>query len=92
MKIHPLILWFVLPILSAGCHSGTQTAHTPQPRIEGGKIALLEGSPQMASVLVEPAQPCERSISHFNGRLMWDDDVTVRIFTPFAGRVIKILA
>ena len=92
MKINPLILSLVLPILPAGCHSGTQTAQTPQPRIEGGKVALLEGSPQMASVLVEPAQPCARSISHFNGRLVWDDDVTVRIFTPFAGRVIKIPA
>jgi len=92
MKINPLILSFVLPILPAACHSGTQTAQTPQPRIEGGKVALLEGSPQMASVLAETAQPCERSISHFNGRLVWDDDVTVRIFTPFAGRVIKIPA
>jgi membrane fusion protein, heavy metal efflux system len=92
MKIHPPILSLVLSIPLAGCHPGTQTAETPLPRIEGGKVALLEGSPQMASVLAETAQPCERSISHFNGRLVWDDDVTVRIFTPFAGRVIKIPA
>ena len=92
MKIHPPILSLVLSIPLAGCHPGTQTTETPLPRIEGGKVALLEGSPQMASVLVETAQPCERSISHFNGRLVWDDDVTVRIFTPFAGRVIKIPA
>ena len=27
-----------------------------------------------------------------SGRLTWNDDVTVRIFTPFAGRVRKITA
>jgi len=92
MKIHPSILSLFLSIPLAGCHPAMQNAETPLPRIEGGKVALLEGSPQMASVLAETAQPCERSISHFNGRLVWDDDVTVRIFTPFAGRVIKIPA
>ena len=89
----PLLLLGIVPAWLAvtGCHrEATANATAPAARAEGDKVILPQGSPQAASVTLESAQPCKAAVAHLNGRLMWDDDVTVRVFTPFAGRVTKI--
>ena len=49
-------------------------------------------APQLASIKVEAAQPRTLALTHLTGRLYWNDDRTVRVFTPVAGRVIAIRA
>jgi cobalt-zinc-cadmium efflux system membrane fusion protein len=46
----------------------------------------------VASLVVEPVEACKGSAFGLNGRLVWDDGVTVRVFSPFSGRVSKVLA
>ena len=40
---------------------------------------------------MQTAQPASTGTNQLFGRLIWNDDVTVRVFTPFGGRVRKIL-
>jgi len=83
----------LLAALLSGCHSEeSKTEARSAPQVQGDKLTFPADSPQMAALVVEPVEPCKGSAIRMNGRLIWDDDVTVRVFTPFAGRVIKILA
>jgi cobalt-zinc-cadmium efflux system membrane fusion protein len=41
---------------------------------------------------VETAEPRKLAITHLTGRLYWNEETTVRIFTPVAGRVISVRA
>jgi cobalt-zinc-cadmium efflux system membrane fusion protein len=75
-----------------GCKEKPKAAETPELKIEGEKIILTDGAPQKTSLAVETAEPLKMSITHLTGRLMWNDDATVRIFTPVAGRVSEVTA
>jgi cobalt-zinc-cadmium efflux system membrane fusion protein len=62
------------------------------PQVSGDEVAFAAGSPQLDSLTVETAQPRTMAVRHLTGRLYWNDDVTVRIFTPVAGRVSAVVA
>src|SRR3954454_24557453 len=82
-----------LSLLLLGCHSPEKEAEAPSaPQVQGEKVLFPKDSPQLAALAVEAAEVCKGSASRLNGRLVWDDDLTVRVFIPFAGRVTKILA
>jgi cobalt-zinc-cadmium efflux system membrane fusion protein len=40
----------------------------------------------------EKIEPRREAVLRFTGRLVWDEDRTVRVFTPFSGRVLAIAA
>lgn len=44
-----------------------------------------------AAVVSEPCKPRSSWALKLNGRVTWDDNVTTRLFSPFAGRVARIL-
>ncbi len=91
MKTRSLILALV-PALLAGCHSASHSPGDPPGcRVEGETVVLPEGSPQLASLTLETVEPVKSAPIQLNGRLVWDDNVTVRVFSPFAGRVSQIL-
>jgi cobalt-zinc-cadmium efflux system membrane fusion protein len=93
MKMRKMIGWLLLPGVMVGCRSShNQLDDALAPRVDGDKIILPQGSPQMAALAIARVEPCQGPEIHLNGRLVWDDDVTVRVFTPFAGRVTRILA
>jgi len=75
-----------------GCKVEKKAAEVPQPKVEGDKVIMAEDAPQRTSLSVETAEPRKLSLTKLTGRLMWNDDATVRIFTPVAGRVSAILA
>jgi cobalt-zinc-cadmium efflux system membrane fusion protein len=77
----------------AGCakKESTLTSEPPAPQVAGEEVTFAAGSPQLDSLMVETAQPRTMAIRHLTGRLYWNDDVTVRIFTPVAGRVSAVL-
>src|SRR5438876_661785 len=93
MKTNLLPLIPLLPLLAAGCRSGqTKTETSFAPEVQGEKVVFPKDSPQMAALEVEPVEVCKGAATRLNGRLVWDDTVTVRVFTPFAGRVARVLA
>ncbi|MDB6020149.1 MAG: Efflux transporter, family, subunit, partial [Pedosphaera sp.] len=76
-----------------GCHAAEKpVAETPAPKVDGEKVIIPADAPQKTSLSVETAEPRKLAITHLTGRLLWNDDATVRIFTPVAGRVSAIVA
>ena len=61
------------------------------PKITGDTIVFASGSPQVAAFELAPAELHAPASTQLSGRLIWNEDVTVRVFTPFAGRVQKIM-
>ncbi|MDQ6632781.1 MAG: efflux RND transporter periplasmic adaptor subunit [Verrucomicrobiota bacterium] len=94
-KINIKFMWmnFLLcaAFICAGCkHEEKQAAQSPPPKIEGDKIAISQTGPQASGFVVESAEARKNTSLLVNGKLIWNDDATVRVFSPVAGRVNKI--
>jgi len=76
--------------LLCACSDTTQKAVAPQPRVEGQAVTFAPGSPQVAALTSEQIEPRREARLRFNGRLIWDENRTVRVFSPFSGRVQSI--
>src|SRR5690348_16118487 len=90
MKKISLIIIYLL--LVTACSRAQQEALPDEPRTEGDSILFAANAPELSSIqsqviTMQPVPPM-----HLNGRVTWNEDKTVRIYTPFAGRVERILA
>lgn len=92
MKTIRILNYFLLTLLLAGCQRETAPEAPADPKVNGEKISFPAGSPQLASLAFATAELHAPASTTLSGRLIWNDDVTVRVFTPFAGRVKKITA
>ncbi len=84
-----------LVLLATGCIRKQAGAAEPPgastgARTDDGAVIFPAGSPQLASVSVEPVEATRTTKLRIHGRLAWDESVTARVFTPFAGRVTAI--
>lgn len=81
-------------LVLAGCGHKETAAPTDEgaPQVNGDEVVFPAGAPQLDSIVSAAAQPRTVAIKHVTGRLYWNDDTTVRIFTPVFGRVTKVLA
>jgi cobalt-zinc-cadmium efflux system membrane fusion protein len=73
-----------------GCNSEKKASEVPEPKVNGDTITMPANSPQRAALAVEPVGAEQPAFVPLTGRLVWDDDETVRVFTPFAGIVRKL--
>ena len=78
--------------LIAGCDKPAKKDVVPEAKVDGEIITFPQGSPQLASLTSQAAIERPETALVLNGRLTWNEDKTVRIYTPFAGRVSRILA
>jgi cobalt-zinc-cadmium efflux system membrane fusion protein len=85
-----LCLLLLVGAVLAGCDNGAKKPQAPQPRVEGQAIIFPAGSPQTAALVSEQIAPRREAVLRFNGRLVWDEDRTVRVASPFSGRVQQI--
>ncbi len=90
MKASSIFHLVVLSALLLGCHAQKKSSEALEPKVEGEKISLPEGSAQRNALTVEAAQPRQVTTISLTGRLIWNDEATVRVFTPVAGRVTAI--
>jgi cobalt-zinc-cadmium efflux system membrane fusion protein len=77
-------------VLLAGCHSNKNEEEVPEAKVNGETVSMATNSPQLAALTVEPVGAEEPAFVPLTGRLVWDEDATVRVFTPFAGIVRKL--
>lgn len=78
--------------LLAGCGHRDAAPAEPRPEVTGQSVVFPASAPAILRLAVEKVEaPLERELA-LPGRLTWDEDHTVRIFPPFAGRVTRILA
>ena len=90
MKIFRILSSLILTTLVAGCHRETTTEQSSGPKVDGDKITFATNAPQLGYLMVEPAQERKAAAVGLYGRLAWNDDVTVRVYSPVAGRVTAV--
>ena len=74
-----------------GCKPAETEGPAPAaPKISEGKIIFATNAPQLSYLVIEPAQERTAAALGLYGRLAWDEDATVRIYSPAAGRVVKL--
>ena len=83
-------LAFLVLLAVAGCGQ-KETEREAQFRVESHSVVVFPpDSPQIAAIASAPIEPRREITLRFNGRLVWNEDRTVRVFPPFAGRVSLI--
>src|SRR6516164_9110333 len=78
------LLWTLAVV---GCHSNLKPADSLEPKVSGETITIPTNSPQIAALNVESAAARQAASMPLAGRLVWDENTTVRVFSPFAGIV-----
>ncbi|HTI69265.1 MAG TPA: efflux RND transporter periplasmic adaptor subunit [Candidatus Limnocylindria bacterium] len=75
-----------------GCHQeGSPAANAaPAAKADAGKVVLGSDSEQLGGIKVEAAKSCNLCAVHLPGRVTWNESATVRVFSPFGGRVTKL--
>jgi cobalt-zinc-cadmium efflux system membrane fusion protein len=75
----------------AGCSHARAGVPPSDPSVAGESITFPHGAPQLSSLALEQVTVQPPANERLFARLAWDDDVTARVFTPFAGRVRRLL-
>lgn len=83
---------FFVAVFVAACSEKPAPPAAPKPQVSGSVITFPAGSLQLAVLTVAPVQDAAGTVLELTARLTWDEDRTVRIFPPFAGRVTRIAA
>jgi cobalt-zinc-cadmium efflux system membrane fusion protein len=60
------------------------------PKVFGYRVFFPTNAPQLGYLTVEPVRKSPIATTGLFGRLVWDDDLTTRVYSPVAGRVVKI--
>ncbi len=80
-----------LTALLIGCRPAARNGSAPpEPKVSGDVVIMQTNCPQLAALNVEAVGAAQPSLVPLTGRLVWDEDATVRVFTPFAGIVRKL--
>lgn len=87
-----VFLPLVVLVLASCAKEPVGVPDTSGPKVSGDEVQFASGSPQLDSISVDQAQARTIAIQHLTGRLYWNDDVTVRVFTPVSGRVTRAVA
>ncbi len=87
-------LWAMLlaALLTIGCDQADKKPEVPRVKLEGDKLVFAAGAPQLATIKSEAATAGKPAVLRVSGRLVWDESRTVRVYPPFSGRVLRILA
>jgi len=86
-------LGLALVALALGGCAQKEAERAPDFRVESHSIVIFPpASPQIETISSVPIEPRRDMTLRFNGRLVWNEDRTVRVFAPFAGRVRSIAA
>lgn len=85
-----IFVFCLIPVLTA-CKQSSQAAEMAAPKIANNAVILSTENQKGETVelaKVEAAKPISVSLT---GRLVWNEDRTVRIYPAFAGKVTQIL-
>ncbi len=86
-----LVAFLSLVLGLFGCREKETSSVPPEAKVSGDTVIMPTNSPQLTALTVEPVDGQQPSFVPLTGRLVWNDDATVRVFTPFAGIVRKLL-
>jgi membrane fusion protein, heavy metal efflux system len=78
--------------LTACRHAAAASVSSASPHLDGDRISYAADAPELGALAVAPAEPADAATVRATGRLAWDEDVTARVVSPIAGRVVRLLA
>jgi membrane fusion protein, heavy metal efflux system len=73
-----------------GCKSDSPSPPAPEPAVNGQNVSFPPKSPQLEVLKLETVVERDGAAHRLTGRVVWDEERTVRVFTPFAGRIEAI--
>ena len=79
-------------IAGHGCHRSAPSDAAPATKIEGDTVVFAADAPQRIALVTAVVQSQVTATRHFTGRVVWDEDTTVRIYSPVLGRVLSVAA
>ena len=80
----------MLLLLLAACAKAPAASEANTTTVSDGRVTIPVDSAQNAALSVAAVEARPAEIHRLNGRLTWDEDATVRIYTPVAGRIQSI--
>src|SRR5919201_2493716 len=84
-------LALIVVMLALGACDPKEKEAQPQFTVEQHSVVIFApGNPQASSITSVPIEPRRDMVVRFNGRLVWNEERTVRVFAPFAGSVSSI--
>ena len=91
LRIARLGVALLATLAMLGCHKNDKPAEgAAELKADHGSVTVPADAPQNSSLAVEAAKPLAKSSVHVTGRLVWNEETTVRIFSSVAGRVNQI--
>src|SRR5205823_6454601 len=88
-----VILVLICAAVLGACSRSPEKPAPAQPSVEADSVvAFSPGSPQLAAISLASVEPRREMALRFNGRLVWNEDRTVRLFSALPGRVLSISA
>jgi membrane fusion protein, heavy metal efflux system len=81
-----------LALLTACNDTPASAPEVPAPILQGKQLRFAPGHPQLALLGLATAAPGKAITVELPARLVWNEEVTQRIYPAFAGRVVAIQA
>ena len=80
----------IISLLLAACTKVPESDDSSAPKVAGDRVTFPAKSPQLTALAVATVETRPSELHRVNGRLAWNEESTVRIYTPVAGRVQSI--
>ena len=92
MTHHRVITIVLCCFALGGCRKLAVADPPVEEHVDGGLIIFGTESPKLAAVRTEEVASTLADSVRFGGRLGWDEEATVRVFSPFGGMAVRVLA
>ena len=80
---------FCVAATMAACQRAPEEAADTEASVAGDTVTLHQGT---EGIVTAVADAVGGRVLQLPGRLVWNEEATVRVFSPFAGRVLRIAA
>lgn len=85
-----VLLAALAALLVQGCSEPAREVQVPLPKIAKDMVEFPTDSNQLSAIVTAGVQPRGDTVYRLNGRIVWDEEKTVRVLPPLAGRVLSV--
>ena len=76
--------------LVPACSRAPAHDESSAPSVSGDRVVFPAHSPKRAAITAVAAEPRGPEVRRLSGRVVWDEEATVRVYSPVAGRVAAV--
>jgi membrane fusion protein, heavy metal efflux system len=85
------VLFWLLLLPLVACKEGSKKEESLGAKVDNGVISFPNGSAQPTMLGLAKVSDSKPTSSELTGRLVWDEERTVRLYPAYAGKVTRIL-